>query len=174
MMGVETALPVMVHSVAVDGIRITRTRDGSQHAGSARASTGDTLVAQRTHKSRAHTVRLIADVEVNENLDASAMYATLAHELAHIYCGHQGHTILGKRASRESLSKEIRKIEAEAVAYIACLRLDPEAELPPDLHRYLTPGSPPPPVDLDLVTRAAGRVIDLWESPEQVWRVLPR
>ena len=60
---------------------------------------------------------------INNNLDAASAFATLAHELGHIYCGHLGE---GPNASwpgrRHQLGEAERELEAEAVSHIVCQR----------------------------------------------------
>ncbi len=60
---------------------------------------------------------------LNENLDAPSTFATLAHELGHIYCGHLGE---GPNAAwpnrRNGLGEAEMELEAEAVSHIVCIR----------------------------------------------------
>jgi hypothetical protein len=63
-------------------------------------------------------------VKVNMNHDLATRFATLAHELAHIYCGHLGEDKKGGRwpSRAQILSMEERELEAEAVAWLVCQR----------------------------------------------------
>lgn len=168
--GVEAALASTIENVKLDGVRVTYTADGSQSAGRIGPSYGGHVVARRTPRSAPAQVRVFREVEISESLDPSGRYATLAHELGHLYCGHVGTIDEKAWRPRTYLSEEAMEIEAEAVAYVACLRLDPSATMPPHLAQYTEPGAGVPPIDLAVVTRAAGRVIDLYESPETVWQ----
>ncbi|GAB2612253.1 ImmA/IrrE family metallo-endopeptidase [Novilysobacter erysipheiresistens] len=60
---------------------------------------------------------------LNGNLDAPSTFATLAHELGHIYCGHLGE---GPNAAwpgrRHLLGEAEQELEAEAVSHIVCQR----------------------------------------------------
>lgn len=62
-------------------------------------------------------------IVINENLDGPSTFATLAHELGHIYCGHLGE---GPNAAwpgrRQQLGESERELEAEAVSHIVCQR----------------------------------------------------
>ena len=62
-------------------------------------------------------------VLINSDLDAGARFATLAHELGHIYCGHLGAHMEGFWPDRSKLAKSQKEMEAEAVSYLACRRL---------------------------------------------------
>ncbi|WP_207021456.1 ImmA/IrrE family metallo-endopeptidase [Phycicoccus sp. DTK01] len=172
LVGADHAFDLSARTARSEGIRITRTHDGSGSAGSARSAWGSgTMSVARSERAKPHVVPVTIDIEINRDLDDAAAYATLAHELGHVYCGHVGSPTPDLWPNR-NVSTEEAECEAEAVAYIACLRLDPNAVLPPHLHQYLSPGEPVPPIDLEVVTRAAGRVINLYESPGEVWRKL--
>ncbi len=171
--GVEHAFAHSAHTAMSEGIRITQTHDGSGSAGSARSSWGTgTLSVARSERSKPHIVPVTVDIEINRNLDPGAAYATLTHELGHVYCGHVGSPSSDLWPDRSTVTTETAECEAEAVAYIACLRLNPDVRMPPHLHQYLAPGAPVPPIDLEVVTKAAGRVINLYEAPAEVWRRL--
>ena len=59
-------------------------------------------------------------------------------------------------------SQGLKEFEAEAVAFIACRRLDPEALLPPHLAQYLgSRPEVPEGVSLDRIVTAAGRVVEM-------------
>lgn len=60
-------------------------------------------------------------VKLNAKHDLPSRYATLAHELGHVYCGHLGRDVKGRWPARRS-SEKIMEIEAEAVAWLVCQR----------------------------------------------------
>ena len=61
-------------------------------------------------------------IQLNQNHDIPTRFATLAHELGHIFCGHCGADPRGRWPDRSSLPHPVRECEAEAVAYLACSR----------------------------------------------------
>jgi len=67
--------------------------------------------------------RLAWRILINKSLDEASTFATLAHELGHIYCGHLGE---GPNAAwpgrRHQLGEAERELEAEAVSHIVCQR----------------------------------------------------
>jgi hypothetical protein len=63
-------------------------------------------------------------IQLNQNHNTPTRFATLAHELGHIFCGHCGADSRGRWPDRSSLSHGVRETEAEAVAYLACGRRD--------------------------------------------------
>lgn len=61
-------------------------------------------------------------VKINANHDLPTRFATLAHELGHIYCGHIGRDHKGRWPNRSKLTSATRELEAEAVAWLVCQR----------------------------------------------------
>ncbi len=61
-------------------------------------------------------------IRLNAKHDLPTRFATLAHELGHIYCGHVGADSKGRWPARWGLSYEIREAEAEAVCWLVCQR----------------------------------------------------
>ena len=63
-------------------------------------------------------------VKLNTKHDLPTRYATLAHELGHIYCGHLGADAKGRWPNRHSLllNQKAQELEAEAVAWLVCQR----------------------------------------------------
>ena len=61
-------------------------------------------------------------IKLNATHDLPSRFATLAHELGHIYCGHQGGDAKGRWPNRCKLSKKACELEAEAVAWLVCQR----------------------------------------------------
>ena len=61
-------------------------------------------------------------IRLNANHDLPTRYATLAHELGHVYCGHVGEDNKGRWPKRTHLSHAQVELEAEAVAWLVCQR----------------------------------------------------
>lgn len=61
-------------------------------------------------------------VQLNANHSLPTRFATLAHELGHIFCGHCGPHNAGAWPDRSKLPHPVRETEAEAVAYLVCAR----------------------------------------------------
>jgi hypothetical protein len=65
-------------------------------------------------------------VKLNARHDIPTKFATLAHELGHIYCGHLGADSKGRWPNRRTLffSEKAMELEAEAVSWLVCQRND--------------------------------------------------
>jgi hypothetical protein len=61
-------------------------------------------------------------VQLNANQDLPTRFATLAHELGHVFCGHCGSHAKGAWPDRSTLPYPVRETEAEAVSYLVCAR----------------------------------------------------
>lgn len=70
----------------------------------------------KTKESARYRIRL------NARHDLPTRFATLAHELGHVYCGHLGGDPKGRWPARQSLTHAQRELEAEAVAWLVCQR----------------------------------------------------
>lgn len=68
------------------------------------------------NKTRAFRIKLYA------SHDLPSCFATLAHELGHIYCGHLGGDRKGRWPDRRTATTKASELEAEAVAWLVCQR----------------------------------------------------
>ena len=63
-------------------------------------------------------------IRINQRLEQPGRFATLAHELGHVYCGHLGGDERDRWADRSgALTLGQRELEAEAVSWLVCQRL---------------------------------------------------
>lgn len=80
-------------------------------------------------------------VRINRALSPAARYATLTHELAHIYCGHLGGDPKDRWPNRSGeLTNSQRELEAEAASYIVCARADIDTRSAEYLSEHVVPG----------------------------------
>ncbi len=97
-------------------------------------------------------------VTINRNHSPATQFATLAHELAHLFLGHIGSdSHLGIR-QRTGLDERTREIEAESVSYLACVRHAVESRATPYLSNQLASDGALPDIDVYTIMRAAGAV----------------
>lgn len=61
-------------------------------------------------------------IQINKNHSVPTRYATFAHELGHIFCGHCRADPKGRWPDRSNLPHAVCEAEAEAVAYLVCAR----------------------------------------------------
>lgn len=111
------------------------------------------------------------EIEVNRNLSLLDRYATLAHELGHLFCGHLGADPGETWPDRylqpfsDEEAKEIHarnEVEAESIAYMVLKRLDPDVRMGDYIAGHLGPGQRvPETVALNLMFRIAGLIIKM-------------
>ena len=95
------------------------------------------------------------DMVVNENHGKKEKFVTVAHELAHLYCGHLG-TINPKWwPDRRGLDGDAEEFEAESAAYLACKRVGIKSPSEEYLADYVKTNDQVPAISLDCIIKAA-------------------
>ena len=103
-------------------------------------------------------VKAYFKIQVNNTLDIGGRYATLTHELAHIYAGHCGTPNQEWWADRHEVGKEQCEFEAESISYLVCGRAGVETPSDAYLSEYLEKGREIPNISLDCVLKVAGQI----------------
>lgn len=137
-----------------DGIAIHTARLGSQQGGSictARPQ-GKTMIFRKT------LVPLRYELELDEAASRASRYASLARELAHLYCGHLGTPNERWWPDRRGLCHQIREFEAESVAYLVCARCGIDNPSEWYLAGYVGEHEQVPQISLECITRASGLI----------------
>jgi hypothetical protein len=140
-----------------DGVQVTTREAGSQSAGQVQVATPRRhLAVQAKAQPEPETVRIPLRYELllNSKHSPEARYATLAHELGHLYCGHLGTPNDRWWPDRRGLSHEVREFEAESVCYLVCARLGIDNPSETYLAGYVRANKEVPPISLDCVMKA--------------------
>jgi hypothetical protein len=144
-----------------DGVRITKREAGSQDAGEIRNAEGEKYIAFQSKQRREPEyvrIRVRYELLVNSQLSAAAQYATLVHELGHLYCGHLGTPNPKWWPDRRGLSRELREFEAESVCYLLCTRLGIDNPSAQYLSGYMKNHDATPTISLECVMKSAGLI----------------
>jgi IrrE N-terminal-like domain len=142
-----------------DGIRVHEREFGSQYAGRIQtANTRDVFVLPVGPSSSEKQVSVPVRYELllNSRQTAEERYATLAHELGHLYCGHLGPWGAQHWPDRRYLGPQIEECEAESVSYLACERMGIESPSAEYIAQYLVGSGKMPEISVDTVLKAAG------------------
>jgi len=128
---------------------------GEGHAGHIQRPEHDLKVINQPTQEKEKPIYLI---RLNKNHDSNVQFATLAHELAHLYLGHLGTDKFLKIPERLNKSLNAKELEAESVCYIVCHRNN----VKPNSEAYLTDfvGDKLQAEDMDLyaLLKAAGQI----------------
>jgi hypothetical protein len=154
-------LNLTIENAKRDGISIVERAAGTQNAGliwgAAPGRSLEVLVKQRPTREYAK-VPLRYEVMLNKDHSCEAKYATLAHELAHLYCGHLGTPDARWWPDRRWLPVDVREFEAESVCYMVCRRLGIDNPSDEYLAGYIRNEGEMPSISLECVTKAAGLI----------------
>lgn len=135
-----------------DGVRLLVAETGSRKAGQiGRAEGADLEFTVRRRPPTVARIPLRYEMQVNSRHDASTQYATVVHELAHLYCGHLGTPNSQWWPQRASLSHRAQEFEAESIAFLVCRRSDSSVRFPPYLAQHLDNLVEVPPISLERV-----------------------
>ncbi|MGQ0619469.1 MAG: ImmA/IrrE family metallo-endopeptidase [Panacagrimonas sp.] len=104
---------LLLRKTRIDGQAIAY---GQSLAGHVRVAVGRTWKTANGAKRRDYAIR------VNAAHDPNVQFATLAHELVHLYLGHLGRDDRLDIKSRRGLGHTVEELEAETVAYLVCER----------------------------------------------------
>jgi hypothetical protein len=148
-----------------DGISIQFEKAGSQSAGSIFITDGKKLTPllfQSGKDKNGEPVYTQIPVRytllVNENLSREAQYATIVHELAHLYCGHLGTPNVKWWPDRRLLSIEVREFEAESLTYLVCNRLGIVNPSDKYLSGFIKSNNELPNISIESVMKSAGLI----------------
>jgi len=158
---IRNELRVTIENAKRDGVNITEQQAGSQHAGSIqRVKPGRSLqvLVKQQPKPEYVAVPLRYELLMNSSLSAEARYATLVHELAHLYCGHLGTPNDKWWPDRRGLDHEVCEFEAESITYLICTRLGIDNPSEQYLASFVQREGQVPSISLECVMKAAGLI----------------
>lgn len=117
------------------------------------------------------------ELGMNSNHNAAQHFATLAHELGHLFLGHLGEDRKLHIPDRRGFPEGKKEIEAESVAFIVCKRNGVECHSQKYLHAYVESDASAENLDIYSITRAAGqveRLLNLNSSSEWFANIVPK
>lgn len=151
-----------------DGIDVAEQKAGSQSAGMIReAEPGRKLKFESgSRASRLETwVPVRYEILTNSQHSLQTKYATVAHELAHLYCGHLGTPNRQWWPDRQRLKHEQMEFEAESVSFLACARAGIENPSERYLADLMESDSEVPIISLECVLKAVGLIEQMGQGP---------
>ena len=94
----------------------------------------------------------------NRNHDPNVQFASVAHELGHLFLGHLGKDKYLNIPERPPLQHSQRELEAESLSYIVCARNGVLSQSESYLSTHVKSDTTVDQIDLYQVMRAAGQV----------------
>lgn len=162
---IGTALERLIENAKRDGIRIMQSQSGSQSAGSIRQVAPGVSANQsfssgwdKKRNPKVEKIPVRYDLLTNGRLSREAQYATIVHELAHLYCGHLGTPDDKWWPDRRGLEYDVGEFEAESVAYLVCCRVGIDTPSEEYLSGFVEKQNEVPQISLDCVMKAAGLI----------------
>ena len=98
---------------------------------------------------------------INRNHSPVVQFATLAHELGHMFLGHMGTDKELNVPQRPLMKHTQRELEAESVAYLVCARNGVTSKSKTYLADYVTQNTKIDEIDIYQIMRAAGQIESL-------------
>jgi hypothetical protein len=141
-----------------DGVMVTDQNAGSLRAGSIQTmEAGQTVkfIIRRKPQLEWQSIPLRYGILLNAKHSPETQYATLAHELAHLYCGHLGTPNEKWWPTRRGLAHDIEELEAESVCYLVCQRLRIENPSEKYISTYAKDEKQIKNISLDCIIKAA-------------------
>jgi hypothetical protein len=158
-------LELVIENAKRDGVRTITADEGSQSAGSICRVVNDAGDSQRfkvgvdgKHNPICVDIPVTHHLVVNKKSSREARYATIVHELAHLYCGHLGTPDPQWWPDRWGLAHIVREFEAESVAYMVCTRAGIDNPSEEYLAGFVGKLAEVPPISLDCVMKVAGLI----------------
>lgn len=105
-------------------------------------------------------ISIIYNMVVNRSHPIETKFATILHELGHLYCGHLGipRDKWKLWTDRRGQRKNEREFEAESVCWLICERMGIKNPSSQYLSGYLDLDGNIPPISIDTVLRVAGTI----------------
>jgi len=97
-------------------------------------------------------------IHINRNHTSAVQFASLAHELGHLFLGHMGPDRTLNVPQRPRIDKSQVELEAESVAFLVCARNGVTSKSETYLKDYVAKNTTVDQIDLYQVMRAAGQV----------------
>jgi hypothetical protein len=153
----------LIENAKRDGIRIAESNAGSQSAGwiqLAYYGSSNKLLFEsgNDRKNKATKITEIPikyDMGINCHHSKESQFATVVHELGHLYSGHLGTPNEKWWPNRQRLPRNTKEFEAESITHLVCTRLGLDNRSDEYLSGYLDSDGQVPAISLDLVMKNA-------------------
>lgn len=157
----------LLRNMKCDGVSCINSDKGTGLAGFIQTKGNEEKLEKIDDRSKEIWVKILYDMVINLKHPIETKFATIIHELGHLYCGHLGTSNEKWWKSRRGLDKNQREFEAESVCWLVCERMgikNPSAEY---LSGYLDKNDKIPNISIDTVLKAVGMIESMIKSKKQ-------
>lgn len=161
----------LIENAKRDGIRIDKTKQGSQSAGSIQPVEEGKYSPQPVHAGRDDQgVDIFVNIPVryfmliNSGMGKESQFVTMLHEFAHLYCGHLGTRNQKWWPDRSHLSHDICELEAESIACIVSARFGIDNPSEKYLSGFVDRCGQVPDISLECIMKSAGLIEKMCRS----------
>jgi hypothetical protein len=147
-----------------DGVRVTESNFGSQQSGLIRTTKPGQefrITTGRGPNEKTVSIPVTYELLLNSKESAESRFATLVHELGHLYSGHLGTPNEKYWPDRRNEPPTVEECEAESISYIVCGRLGLMTNSASYVADYLGSAGEVPPISLDIVLKASGLILQM-------------
>jgi hypothetical protein len=153
----------LVNNLKCDGVSYNEADQGVSSAGFAQI-TQNGREQTITRNKKIFQVKILYEMVVNQNHQTEIKFASVIHELAHIYCGHLGSPHPKWWEDRHMLDRNIEEFEAESICWLICERLGIKNPSAKYLNGYLNEKGEIPPISIEIVLKATGSIESMIHS----------
>lgn len=136
-----------------EGIAYHEADHGTESAGFIKGAYGN----EKQYAGK-YLVKVQYHIVVNRNHSLEEKFATITHELGHLFCGHLGSDNEKLWPSRTGLSHEVEEFEAESVSWLICERAGLKNPSEKYLSGYLDEEGQIPLISLETVLTATKKI----------------
>lgn len=157
----EKMYSATIENMKNDRIIYREEKYGTEMAGLISSVSGKKLI--RKYNNIDHRSNARYEMVINVQHTLTTRFATMLHELGHLYCGHMGtpNSKWWKDRRRFNLSLESMEFEAESVCWLICGRLGIENPSAEYLEGYTNKNGEIPDVSVDTILKASGSIESL-------------
>ena len=153
----ESVFNRFITNLRCDGILYNEADHGTASAGYIQICNNQ-KEAKIVRNRKETNMKILYDMVVNRNHNRETKFATVLHELAHVYCGHLGTLNSKWWDDRRYLERDECEFEAESVCWLICERMgiiNPSAKY---LSEYLKYNEEIPNISIDVVLKSVAMI----------------
>ena len=143
----------LLRNLPRDGVSYHEADYGTGRAGHIKISEGN-----KSQYTRGKEAKVLYNLVVNKNHTIEEKFATIAHELGHLYCGHLGSPNEKWWPDRKIEGVVVEEFEAESVSWLICKRAGIKTPSADYLNYYLCEDRQFPRFSMEDVLKAAGKI----------------